>query len=235
MRSLKRAWWRWGALYGIGFVILFIIGGVVQGSTPSFDAPVEDIREYWVEDGQQYLIGSYTLVLTFVLLWLPFISTLWSLLGYASAASEVWARVGFAGGLAALFFGSTASIFWGTLAWGNVAEQVSDDDLRLLMFLDVYAFTALEGIAFGITLLGFSVAILLSRSFWTWLGWFGVVIGALALVSALSILSDDPEDSAFGFLGFIALIGLALWIVATAVGMWMRGTPPESRRFVSEA
>lgn len=134
-----------------------------------------------------------------------------------------------------MFFGATGSIFWGTLAWGNAAEQLSDEDLRLLMFLDVYAFTALEGIAFGITLLGFSVAILLSRSFWTWLGWFGVVIGALALVSALSILSDDPEDSAFGLLGFIALIGLALWIAATAIGMWMRGTAPESRRFVSEA
>lgn len=60
-------WWRLGGILGIGFIILFFVGGfALQGESPSYDDPITEVREYFTEDGDQYLIGDYILGLGFV-------------------------------------------------------------------------------------------------------------------------------------------------------------------------
>jgi hypothetical protein len=61
--------------------------------------------------------------------------------------------------------------------------------------------------------------------FWRWLGGLGLVIGIAAFITPLGILDDDPED-VFDMIGLIPFIGLAVWVVATSVGMIMKKEEP---------
>src|SRR3972149_8157913 len=109
-------WWRVGGVAGILFLIMFIVGIVVRGEPPTFDDPVDEIRDWFTDNGEQYLIGDYLTTLAFVFFFLPFLASLRGLLASAEGGPAGWSRVTFAGGITFLGFGAGARPFWGALA-----------------------------------------------------------------------------------------------------------------------
>lgn len=73
-------WWRVGGAAGVLFLIMFIVGIVLQGEAPQFDEPVDEIRDWFADNGEQYLVGDYMVGLAFVLFFLPFLASLRGLL-----------------------------------------------------------------------------------------------------------------------------------------------------------
>ncbi|MEP6872437.1 MAG: hypothetical protein ABI939_11395, partial [Anaerolineaceae bacterium] len=71
-------------------------------------------------------------------------------------------------------------------------------------------------------LLPASLVILASHVLWRWLGFAGVVLALLNLVSALWVVNGEQE-SFLGLLGLIGFIGFGLWVLATSIGMLMAG------------
>jgi hypothetical protein len=225
--TLTKQWWQVGGGLGIAFIIVFIIGSfILQGEVPLYDDPIEEIREYWVGDGQSYLVGDYLLGLGFLLLFLPFLVILRELLGRAEGELQILSRIAFAAGLIALILGGAATFFWGALAFGDFAETASDDTLRTLMVLNYYGFTGF-GLGIGTFVLATSIVFSLTGVLWRWLGWLGIIVAILALISPLGVLSDDSED-VFDILGFIGFIGFAIWLLITSIGMWMRKEEPQT-------
>jgi hypothetical protein len=220
--------WRIGGIAGIIFVILFIISIVVGSEPPSWDDSIEDIREYFGEDGDAYLLSDFFTGLAFAVFFLVFIAHLRSLLGLAEGAPATWSRLAFSAGLITLTLGAAAGFFWGGLAFAGseeVIQQLDDGDVRMLMLLDVYAFSA---IGFGLAVFTFasSVVILQTRALWRWIGWLGLVIAVLSVISPLWVL-DGEEDSFLGVVSFLPFIGAIIWTLATSINMLLLKTPPE--------
>jgi hypothetical protein len=228
--DLTREWWRLGGLLGIAFVLVFyIIGFGVQGEAPMHTDDIADIRAFWEEDGEQYLLGDYLIGLAALVLYLPFICAIRALLGIAEGGAQLWARVAFAAGVIFLIMAATAAAAWSTLAFA--AEELDDDTIQLLMYLDWGAWNHTP-LPVGTMLLASSIVIFRTGVVWRALAFLGLVIGILALLTPAGAMSleptEDAEESIWGLFGFISFIGFALWMLLMGIAMVMRKTAPVS-------
>jgi hypothetical protein len=214
-------YWRVGGVCGLLFIILIVVSSIFQGEPPLFDDPVDEIRTYWVENGDDYLVGDYIGGLAFVLFFMPFVSALRSLLGSAEGNSQMWSRLVFAGGLSTLFLGAVTSIFWTTLSWGNVAETASDETLVTLMYLDV---TATHFIPPAVALMTWPAAVVIfqTKVLPLWHGALTLLVAVVSLLSALAIMADNPDES-FGWVTFPAL---GIWMLATSIVLILKKEAP---------
>jgi hypothetical protein len=169
-----------------------------------------------------YLVGDYIIGLAVLFLYLPFLVTLRTLLGRAEGEPQIWSRVAFLGGVFAAILAAAAGTAWGALAFG--IDNLDDESVRTLMYLDVYAFNFLT-MAFAVLVLASSAVILRTGVLWRWLGVLGIIVGVLGALTPLSILNDDSEDI-FDLAGFVVFIGLALWFLFTGIAMLMKKEEP---------
>jgi hypothetical protein len=218
-------WWRVGGAAGILFLIMFIVGITLQGEPPTFDEPVDEIRDWFADNGEQYLVGDYLTGLAFLLFFLPFLASLRGLLAAAEGGPAVWSRVAFAGGLLFLIFGGVASLFWATLAYsfGTVGNG-DDGTLKTLMYLDQVGFSA-GALAVIPLMLGASLVTLRTGVLWRWLSLLGLIVAVFAGIAGASSLTSDP-DGALGGIGFIGFIGFGLWMLLVSVNMILKKEAP---------
>jgi hypothetical protein len=226
MNVLFRQWWRVGGFFGIAFVVLFIVAIIVQevasGTPPDFNDPVQEVRAYFEEERQGYLVADYLVWLAFIVLLLPFLVALRGLLGAAEGGGQVFSRTAFAGGLLAIALAGAATASWTALAVG--AENFDDSTITALMHLDVAAWNVV-GSAFGVLVLAASLVIFATGILGRWLAIYGAIIGVIALISPLWLLDGDPEG-VLAILGIVAFLGLALWVLATSISMVLRRVEP---------
>jgi hypothetical protein len=217
MPDLFRTWWRLGGVSGGLFVVLSVAGVVVQHGVPAYSDSLEEIREFWVESGQRYLVGDYLLGLAFTLFYIPFFVTLTALLRRAEGDPGIASTVAFIGAIAALLWSVSASVFWGTLAFADFAQTASDETLRTLTALDVYA-TSGQPFTFAVFIGAASYVIYRRRILWRWLAYPGVVVAVSSLLAPLGILTESSED-VWELFYTVAFLGFALWILLASVAM----------------
>jgi hypothetical protein len=226
MNRLLQQWWRLGGYFGIGFVVLFIVAIIAQqamtGEPPSFDDPIQEIRAYWEDEGQGYLIADYLFALSLFLFFVPFVVSLRALLGAAEGGGQVFSRTAQAAGILTAAIIAAAATPWAALALG--AENINDATMTALMYFDAAAWNAVP-YAFALLVLAASLVISVTGVLWRWLGILGALVGVSALISPLWIVTGDYEGP-LGILGFVAFIGLALWILATSIAMVLRKVEP---------
>jgi hypothetical protein len=223
MNGILSQWWRIGGLLGIGFVVLFLIGAIAfQGETPTYDDPIDEIRAYWEDDGDTYLLGDYLISLAFLFGWIPLIVSLRAILGRAEGEPQFWSRVAFVAGVITLVFGAVAGLSMGALAFG--AENIDDTSMQTLMYVGHYGFNNLA-FAAGLFMLAASLVIWQTGALWRWTGVLGAIAGLLAVISPLGILNDNSDDI-FDILGFFGFIGLALWLLAISICMLLKPEEP---------
>ena len=224
-RSLMNQWWRLGGLAGILYVVLFVIGILIEGDTPMPDNSASDIKQYFVDNGDKFMIGDFIIGIGFVFFFLPFASALGSFLGRSEGEPPVWSRLIFFAAITFTAIGAAASSFLGALAY--TAGDFTDDNL-LKSFVDAnyYAFTTAGPLLAGLLVLSASIVILRTKALWQWLGWLGLIFTIAAVISSLSVLNDDP-NSPLGIMGFIVFISYGVWILIASVGMWLKEAPPE--------
>jgi hypothetical protein len=209
-------------------VAVFIIAGFgIQGETPFHNDPLDEVRAFWEEDGETYLLGDYLLGLASFLGLLPFFVGIGSLLRRAEGEPALWSRVGFYSGLLMIAVAAIASGPWTALAFG--AEVLSDDAIETLMYLDLGMWHAFI-FAGGTFILASSLIIAQTGALWRWLGFAGIVIGVLALILPAGIIgaspADDPEEGIFGIVGLITFFGLMIWFLLASIGMVMLKEEP---------
>ena len=218
-------WWRLGGAFGILYLVLFIAGISVQGEPPQFDKPVDEIRDWFADNGEQHLAGGYMIGLAFMLFFLPFLASLRGLLAAAEGGAAVWSRVAFAGGLLFLIMGATASVFWGALAFSfGVVEEGDKATIRTLVYLDHVSFSVLA-LVLAPFLLASSLVILRTGVLWRWLVVPGLLAGVLGIIGGASNLESDPEGLVGG-LGFLGILLAALWILLVSINMILKKELP---------
>jgi hypothetical protein len=214
-------WWKIGGAAGIAFIVLFIIGAIVlQGDTPMADDSAEEIRSYFADHAKAYLIGDFLTGLAFIFLFLPFASALRSYLGLAEGANGMWSRLSYTGALLMVAIGGATSATNGALAYAH-ADFADDAILKTLNNMTYYTFTTTFPFAGALLVLPASIVILRTRVLWSWLGWLGLAYSIVAVISSLAVLNRDP-NSPLGLLAFMVFIALAIWIIATSVGLLTR-------------
>ena len=220
MGGIMNQWWRLGGLCGILFLIVFIIGGfVLQGETPTYTDDIDEIRAYWEDKGENYLIGDYIIGLAVLLLFLPFLSALRSLLGLYEGGPQMWSRVAYTAGVLFVAMTAAAATFWTALAFG--IDEFDDETVTMLMYLDIAAWNA-PPFAVGAMLLAASLVIWQTGVLWKWLAILGFIVGVAALISACALIDGDLEEGIPAILGFIGFLGLAVWMLITSIGMLMK-------------
>jgi hypothetical protein len=224
--AYKDQWWRVGGALGLAWTVLFIIGAIlIQGGTPSRDDSTAEIRQYFTDDADAYLLGDYLVGVAFILFFLPFLVILSRLLREGGGWADLLARVALFAGIAAVIWGGVAGFAWGTLAIGAAGNpEVDDSVVRTLMEMDTYAFTGLAlpvGLFMGAT----GLSIWLSGVLWRWLGIIGIVFSVAAFIGALWPVDGD-EEGALAAIGGIALIGISLFILLISIGLLMAKRRP---------
>lgn len=214
-------WGRVGGICGIGWVVLFFIGVIVlQGDTPVRDDTVEEIRQYFSEDGDTYLVGDYLIGIAFTIFFLPFIILLRRILATAGGWAELLARVSFYAGLIALLWGGIAGFAWGALAIGADNPEIDDSAVRTLMELDAYAFSGLL-FPIGLFMGAAGLSIWLSGVLWRWLGIIGI-IGFVGSYIGAAWPIDGDDEGAIAAIGMVGFVGILLFVLIASIGMLMK-------------
>ena len=216
--------WKLGGIAGLVFFVLFVVGGIVfQGDTPMYGDSVKEARDYFGngDDSNRYLVGDWLTAIGFIVFFLPFISALRQVLAKDDPSDGVLSRLVLVGGVVFLLLGAVGGMTWGALALGQT-KDLDDSSVSFAMDLNTYVTTMgiFGAVAF---LVPASLIILSSRVLWRWLGWLGLAVSVVGIVSALWLVQGDDE-SFLGFLGFIAFIGLGVWVLATSIAMLIKKT-----------
>lgn len=223
--QLFQKWWRVGGVFGILFVVLLLVSIVVQGGYPDYDEPIDEVREWYADNGEQFVIGNYLTGLAIFIFFLPFLSSLRGLLAAAEGGQAVWSRLTFAAGLVFLILGAVSSIFPAVLAFhfGVVKEgDLDDSTIRALMYLEYATPWALALVPF---LLAASLVIFRTGVLWRWLAIPGAITAVLAAIAGLQTLEAEPYGGIAG-IGGIAFPLSALWVLAVSINMILKRDEP---------
>lgn len=218
-------WWKLTGWCGVIFVALFVISIIVQGSPPSYDDSIEDIRAYFVDDGDNYLIAHYLLGLASVIFFIPFASGLSHYIGLAERGPQWYARLIILGAVLLVTIAAAASVAWGVLAFA-VAEEADEDLIRALMYMDYIGFNALP-FTFALIIGATAVVQVLESVLWVWLAFVGFVVVVIDLLAPLSQLSYD-SGGIFSTLSAIAFMSFLVWVLLTSAALITRTEEPHT-------
>lgn len=216
---------RMAGIFGIAFLILFlamVIG--VQGELPLLDDSAEDIRAYYVDNHDSYLIGDFLIGVAFIFLFIPFAACFRSILAAAEGGTAIGSRLFYTGAILTVVLGGISSVGSGALALMAGQRDVSDDAIVSLHYMSAYGFSAI-GLGFGLTALSASLVIISSAVLPKWLGYLGAAAAVCASLGGLWVVSGDDEGL-FGLVGVIGYLGFAIWLLAVSVTLLMRSKAP---------
>ena len=214
----RSQWQRITGLFGLGWIVLFAVGGIaLQGQPPAYDAPIGEIRDFFVAHGDRYLWGDYIAGLAFVLCLLPFVVGLQAVLGAAEGAPQIASRLVLVGGIATVVVGDAATAFLDALALGGPPADLPDSTIRLLLELDAVAIAAI-GLPMALTAIAAATVIWRTGVLPRWLAPVGALSGLFHIVGATFVAADDSDGPLF-FIRFAGLITFAVFVAASSVSL----------------
>lgn len=211
----REPWMVAGGVLGAAFAVATIATMIAKPVTPTFDAPIDELRTFWEDDGTAYLVVHYLTRLAMIVLFVPFLVALCTRLARNEQEPRPLSRLVLVGGALHVVLLLAADAAWGAL--GAASESLSDDAIIALTHLDRGAFQP-TGFTLGLFLLAAAIGIVRTTAVWRWLGYVGAVIGAASLVAPLMIVSDDPEGP-LAFVGFFVSVTSLLWILLTGIAI----------------
>ncbi|HEY7043326.1 MAG TPA: hypothetical protein VH419_06630 [Nocardioidaceae bacterium] len=212
---MNAKWWRQGGLLGIAFVFVWLVAVLVRGDPPAYDHPVGELRAYWHDHGDRYLVAQYVVVLAALTMLIPYMVAFTTLLGRAEGEPRIWSRISLIGGSLFVAVALAAQSAWAALAID--VDRLSDDAVVTLMQLDQGAYQAPPPL-YGLFVAAASIVIVRTRAMSRWLGFMGLAIALGMLLYPLSLLFENP-DNVFTLLYFFAYLAGQAWLLTGAIFM----------------
>jgi hypothetical protein len=216
VRSVQpRPLWRVAGALALAHIALFAAGIIIRG-TPTTVPGQEGIEHSWSTGPlERVLAGMWVDLMAFVVL-IPVIVFLARAFGRTEAAAWASRTAGAAGmayvvTVAGAGFAAGAAATWGTAHGLDLDTALAVNNIR--------NFTYFSGATLlGVHAVGTGIGILADGLMARWLGWAGVLVGVIAL------LTGPLAAIGVGTIGFPLWM---LWFVALAVTM-LRGKPAHS-------
>lgn len=210
-------WERYGALGGIWFVVLAVIGGFLPGSMPGRNDPVAEIAEFYADKDAAIQTWAFLTGIGVIgLIW--WFGTLWRAMVDAEGRPRLAVIALF--GLVISGIGAITGMIInaGTAAAIDMAGEGS------AMFFDM------SSIAFGFSSIGdviltVAVAALIIRTTFLpiWAAYASLVSAIVSLIASFAIISDEDF---FGVFGFIAFLVWSAWILMMSGLLYQRIKSP---------
>jgi hypothetical protein len=205
----NKTWGQYGALGGIWFVVMAVIGGIFAGSAPARSDSAAEIAKYYADNDSGLQVGAFLGALGVIgLVW--WFGTLWHSMADAEGATPrvaIIALVGFVlSGVGAM---AAFAIDAGTAAAIDVAGEGSK------------IFFQISNISFGFSALGDAIltaavgGLILRTGFLPkWVGYLSYAVTVLALVGSASIANDATFFTVFTF---VSAAAWGVWIIVIAI------------------
>jgi hypothetical protein len=205
---------RWGALGGVAYVVLFIIGTILlfSGAPDSSSAPAKIIA-YYSDSGHRDRIG-----LGWVVGGLGLFFFLWFLSALRRAVRRWEGDDGYLTTLATIGGTVYATLAFAALAVDMGIRTMSDDTFNHTVYPGLihaaddvgYILHATGGAGAGAMIIAASLAALRAGVVRTWVGWLGVAAGVIGIASIL----------------FFTQAAIAIWILIVSGTLFARGDVP---------
>lgn len=198
-------WSNVAPLLGLLFVVL-VVGSVGFGSTPNTGkSPAAVLAYYKAHQGREYTSAFLAAAaVTVGLFWFAYLRN-WV---QRRDVNERWGVVAFAGGI---LFAVTGGVAVGVeLALVDTPKFLTPDTAAALNFLESDLPFILSSMALAVMAIATGIAALKSQYLPTWLGWFSLVLGIIAVLP-------------FG--DFIGLPGIGVWTLIVVGVIWFRKDP----------
>jgi hypothetical protein len=210
-------WRRAASLAGIGFVVLVVIAFIIAGNTPMPDDSAASIRDYFADNGDQYMVADFIFAVAFVFFFLPFAAGLTAYLSAAEGTPPVWSWLVIIAATIITAVGGGLGAAQGAIAYSG-GEIQTDEMLVTLVHASYYGFITV--FLFGTALIAFCTGLLIIRRvlLWQWLGWISLAYAVAALVSYFALFDSDPLG-ALGILGIVVNIVFLVWILVVSYGV----------------
>jgi hypothetical protein len=202
-------WSRAAAVAGLVYVVLFVAGFLVGGTTPDYDEADRAWVEWFEDDGQRtrQVVGAFLSVAA-ALVFLVFLGGLWRRLRRLAPEAQLLPTIAFGAGLVFAAVSIVSHIAFATV---SAAITFSGEDFPVP---DADVLRTMEQLGVGLGLLGagWSAAVLVftaalaarrTAALPSWLAIAGIVVGVLLLLSVF----------------FLPLLLLLLWVLAVSIVM----------------
>ena len=198
-----KTWERYGALGGIWFLVLGVIGSLLAGTPPGRTDSADEIAVWFLDNDTNIQIGAFLTGIGVIgLAW--WFGSLWQAMVRAEDGSLRVAVIALAG------FSMS-----GAMAMGGFAVNAATASGIELVGTGSAFFFGLSSVLYGFAAIGTAIMVLaVSGLVWRtgflpkWIAEIGVIIAALEIVSALGVATDA---NFFGLVGFIAFVAWAIW------------------------
>jgi hypothetical protein len=202
-------WGRAAAIAGIVYVVLFVAGFLVSGTTPDYDEPDREWVEWFEDDGHraQQVIGAFISVAA-AFVFLVFLGGLWRRLRRLAPDAQLLPTISLGAGLVfvALSIASHIAFTAVSAAITFTGEDFPVPNADVLRTMEQF------GIGLGLLGSGWAAAVFVFTAALTarssvalprWLAVAGLVVGALLLLTVF----------------FLPLALLLLWVLAVSIVM----------------
>jgi hypothetical protein len=211
-----KTWERYGALGGVWFVVLAVIGAIVAGAPPSRTDSTAEIAKHYTDNADGLQLGALLGALGVIgLVW--WFGTLWRAMANAEGGTPRVAIIALVGlvlsGIGAMMgftidAGTAASI--DIIGEGSaVFFQISNISFGFSAMGDVVLATAVGGL------------ILRTGFLPKWVGYLSYGVAVLSLVGMITIASDHDI---FAFFAFLAAGVWAIWIIVIGILNYQKGS-----------
>ncbi len=206
---------KYGALAGIVFVVLNIIGSVLMGSPPASDDSNDKILQWFVDKDSGIKTATFLGALSVIfMLW--FLGTLWRHMSKAEGGNPRVSVVSAAGliGSGALWTASAA-------IQAAVAMRIDTDGAGASGFMYGLSgvFMAAAGAFVATHLLATNLLALRTKWLPSWHAGIGLLAGVGFVISSAGTMTDSGGLMAVGMISFLVW---ALWIILTSVQMYRK-------------
>lgn len=201
---------KWGALAGIEFAVLLLVGSFIAGSPPKVTDSAAKITNYFVDNADQLKIGNFLQGLAIIpFLW--FLGTLFGRLRAAEGGSGRVSGIALTGGVITAAMSLLGLVF---LAFGALYPDGAVGSFQLANI--VYGFLGFSAAAFTI---GTSVVVMRSKFLPAWVAWLGEISAIVWIVGAVSTASTKDVWAVILFAGFLIWL---IWIIVLSVLMYQK-------------
>jgi hypothetical protein len=196
---------KWGALAGVVFVVLAVIGAFLAGSPPKVSDPDLKIVKFTRDNQDALKVGAYLAGLA-AAFFLFFLGVVWTRLGRAEGGSG---RLAGTSAMAGIVTVAVFAVGAGINAYGALHPVESAGTYRLAtVVFGILSFAVLVFVEAA------SIVIMRTKFLPAWLGWLGMLSAVLWLIGGAAVATED--DTIF-VIGFVAFLVWALWLLVFSV------------------
>lgn len=211
------SWAPYGAAAGAIGVLLYVVGSLVNGTPPDFDASGVEVANYFDEERTRIQVGS-AIHAAWTPLFVWFLATVASLARAGGPGTRRAGAIAFACGVIfiALFLVDVTALAVGALRPENMVAAP-----ELAAALHDISWLAMGMATFFVSgvLTCFAVLVLRDRMIWPqWLGWLAAIAAPVYALRVGTLFTTEGAFAADGVLGlWVPVIAIAGWVLIASV------------------